>query len=535
MKKIYLSLILIVFFAGQSTAQTYADDVAQIVFDNCTSCHHTGGIAPFPLMTYAEVSSMASLIQPAVNNRVMPPWPPNSNYSQLAHDRSLTQAEITTINNWINAGTPQGNPANTPPTPTYNVGSVLGPGDMSVKMPDYISKATFSNDDYVCLSIPLTGLATSRTIQAIEVVPGNPEIVHHALIYIDPSGSYSTDTSSHSCGGPSGQNVPLIAGYAPGSIPAQFPNTTTLKMGIDVAPGSNIVLAMHYPAGSQGMLDSTRVNLHFYPQGTSGVRQVSANPVLYNYSFYIGANTVDSVENYFPSPTTPIPANYTLFSVFPHTHLLGQSFIVYAVNHFPPYDQIPLIHIPQWDFEWQGFYVFKYLQKIPAGYKLYGKAVYDNTTNNPFNPNSPPLGMGFGLNTTDEMFLVYFQYMPYQTGDELINVDSLLQLQVPTGSKAPLAVNDGGLFLTSFPNPTSGLTTIQYFSDELAEVSLGIYDVQGKLVKQLIAGEQMVGEQRTTWDGNDAAGNIVPPGVYISQLKVGDKMVTNKILRSSKP
>ena len=117
MKKIFFALFLIPFLNNHITAQSYADDVAQIVFDNCTSCHHTGGVAPFPLMTYSEVSSMASLIQPAVNNAIMPPWPPDNTYSQFSHERNLTSAEISTIDSWITAGTPEGNSANTPAAP----------------------------------------------------------------------------------------------------------------------------------------------------------------------------------------------------------------------------------------------------------------------------------------------------------------------------------------------------------------------------------------------------------------------------------
>lgn len=528
MKNINLIVAICFSFSCYTQAQTYADDVAQIIFDNCTSCHHSGGIGPFPLMTYSDVSSMTSMIQTEINNGNMPPWSPNEHYSDFAMSRSLTAAEITTINDWINNGSPQGNPANTPAAPVYNNNAVLGTPDLSLRIPTYISKATSGNDDYVCFSIP-TGLTQSQTIQALEVIPGNPEIVHHVLAYIDPNGTYGTDTTSHSCGGPTASNIPMIAGYAPGSMPSQFPNTGNLKMGIDIPAGSEIILAMHYPEGSQGMVDSTRINLHFYPQGTANVRQVSAQPLLNNLNFNINANTVDSVEALFP-PSFGLPTNYSLFSIFPHAHLLGQNFIVYAVNTFPPYDTIPLIHIPKWDFEWQGFYVFKYMQKIGVGYQLYGKCVYDNTTNNPYNPNNPPQNVSFGLNTTDEMFLVYFQYMSYQAGDENYNIDSLLAAQTPT-SFTPLAINETGLFLTSYPNPTEGITTLHFYADSDEKVSLEIYDIQGKLIRRLLQQNGLRGQQTIVWDGKNAAGASLPAGMYISQLKVGSKTTSNKIIR----
>lgn len=527
MTKAYFSLCFLVFWS-QLSAQTYADDVAQILFDNCTSCHHNGGIAPFSLMTYTDASTWASSIQTEVNNGNMPPWSPNNNYSKFAHERSLSSAEIATINNWVNAGAPQGNAANTPAPPIYDPNNwQLGTPDLSVRIPDYISKATFGNDDYVCFSIP-TNLVNSQTIQAIEVIPGNASIVHHVLAYIDANNTYGTDTTSHSCGGPT--SLPLIAGFAPGSSPAQFPNTANLKMGINLPANSHIIFAMHYPEGSQGQLDSTRINFHFYPQGTSGVRQVSADPIISDFSFTINANTVDSVESWFPSPNLPIPSNYSFFSVFPHAHLLGQSFIVYAVKNSAPYDTIPLIHIPKWDFDWQGFYVFKYLQKIPLGYKLYGKAIYDNTTNNPYNPNNPPQNISYGLNTTDEMFLVYFQYMDYQAGDELINIDSLLQLQNVTAAP-PIAVNEQGLFLTSYPNPSKDVTILQYYTQNPSVVNLEIYDLQGRLIRQLQTKKYNKGEQLVAWDGRNDSKQRVPSGIYIGQLKVGEKTITHKIVR----
>jgi hypothetical protein len=533
LKKIMLSFLVLNFIinnTNQTQAQNYADDVAQIIFDNCTSCHHNGGIAPFSLMTYTDASNYATSIQTEINNGNMPPWSPDDTYSQFTEHRSLSSAEISTINNWINSGTPQGNPANTPVTPVYNPNNwQLGTPDMSIRIPDYISKATFGDDDYVCFSIP-TNWLTNETIQAVEVIPGNSSIVHHAFVYLDEQNTYGTDTTSHSCVGPI--NLPLIAGYAPGSPPAQFPNTANLKLGIDFPANSHIIFAMHYPEGSQGILDSTRINFHFYPQGTAtNVREIFANPLLDNYTFTLQSNTIDSVEGWYPDANTPLADDLTLFGIFPHAHLLGKSFIVYAKNDFPPYDQIPLIHIPKWDFEWQGFYTFKYLQKIPAGYKLYGKAFYDNTTNNPSNPNNPPQDVFFGLNTTDEMFLIYFQYMDYVTGDELINVDSLLQLQTSTGT-SPIAVNEGGLFLTSSPNPSNDLTVLHYYIKNTSETTLGVYDLQGKLVKQLISGKTTKGEHYVSWNGTNDVGAKVPAGIYISQLQVDGKIVTNKIIRN---
>ena len=259
MKKLILLSFL---FSGLSaTAQTWSDNVAQIFYNKCTKCHHSGGIAPTSLMTYSEVSPMASAIAMAVGADNMPPWPPDNNYQQYAHDRSLTSTEKTTILNWITNGSPEGTAANTPPPPVYTTNTVLGNGDLVVQMPTYMSKATF-NDDYACFSVP-TGLLQNRTIKAVEIVPGNREIVHHALIYIDPAGTEVTDSIGGNCASPSNSTTKLLAGYTPGATPMVLPSTSPLKLGIDMAAGSNVYFAMHYPVGSYGMFDSTKVILHF--------------------------------------------------------------------------------------------------------------------------------------------------------------------------------------------------------------------------------------------------------------------------------
>ncbi|NDB34042.1 MAG: hypothetical protein EB023_01555, partial [Flavobacteriia bacterium] len=133
----YLYIILFFFICSFLKAQTCSNDVAQIFYNKCTSCHHTGGIAPFPLTTYQETSPMAAAIYGAISPGAahqMPPWPPDNNYQQYLHDRALTPAEKTTLFNWLNNGFPEGNAAQTPPPPVYNVGSVLGNGDLMVKM-----------------------------------------------------------------------------------------------------------------------------------------------------------------------------------------------------------------------------------------------------------------------------------------------------------------------------------------------------------------------------------------------------------------
>lgn len=523
MKKLLFIIFTLLSLGVQ--AQTWSEDVAQIVFDKCTKCHHTGGIAPFPLMTYSESSPMAAAIYNAVAQDVMPPWPPDNNYQQYVHDRALSATEKSTIMAWALNGAPEGNSANTPPAPVYTSATILGNGDLTVQIPTYMSKATASNDDYACFSVP-AGLLQNRTIKSVEIVPGNREIVHHALIYIDPNGVEITDSIGGDCASPSNSNTKLITAYTPGSSPMTLPAVSPLKLGIDIVAGSNVYFAMHYPAGSYGQFDSTKVIFHFYPLGTTGVRQVVAEPIIQNWSFSLPANQVTNVSAQYPGGSGGIPANISVLSVFPHMHLLGESIKAYALK--PNGDTIKYANIPQWDFHWQDFYFFKNIQFTPAGSTFKGEGVYDNTTSNPNNPNDPPQMVTAGLNTSDEMFLVYFHYMLYQTGDENYDMEELISASL----EEQISQDDSPISV--YPNPFDASTNISYPGVKSGDVvSIYIYDYQGKLIKKLMQATTVSNDGLlVTWDGTSDTNAQVRNGVYFVSINVNGQNTTKQLIKN---
>lgn len=512
-------------FTLVASAQTWSDDVAQIVYDKCSKCHHTGGVGPFPLTTYTETSPMASLIYDAVNTDVMPPWPPDNNYQTYVHDRTLTPAEKTTLLDWILAGTPEGNAANTPPPPVFNTGSVLGNGDLEVQIPTYMSKALSGADDYVCFALP-SNLPSDRVIKAVEIVPGNREIVHHALIFLDPSGASVTDTVGGDCGSPSSPNASLIMGYTPGSSPMVLPSVAPLKLGMTMQANSQVVFAMHFPAGSYGEYDSTKVIFHFYPPGETGVREVTTAPILQKWGFSLPPDQFTSLSTQYPS-SGGVPINVSILSVFPHMHLIGQNMRVYGIQ--PNNDTLKLINVPHWDFEWQDFYFFKNIQKLQAGAYLKADALYNNTSGNIHNPNNPPQTVYAGLNTTDEMFLVYFHYMNYLPGDENYDMEALLD----QSATSILEKSTGTTWLETYPNPFSESVTI--YSDKLSPgdvVSVSVYDLNGTLVKRLLSSTIASDSHlQLEWDGTNESGAPVEKGLYHISVNRNGELSHKKVLR----
>ena len=412
MKKLLIILLYLPFILfGQNP--NYSEDIAPIIYNKCLQCHHSGGISPLPLETYANAVSNAGMIQHVTSNGEMPPWPPDTLFQNYAYENTLTLDEIAKITDWITNGAPLGDTSLLPPMPTFSNSSQLGTPDLELQIPTYSSTATSNSDDYVCFSIP-TGLSQSRKIRAIEVIPGNLQTVHHVLVSIDLFPNNSIVTTPN-CMGPTGD---MIYGYAPGSVALTYPTTTSNSFGVELPANSSISLSMHYPEGSFGQIDSTKVRFYFYPQSTV-IREITTefviNEGLFGAPFILPPNQITQITGSY-GPTTQ---DYSFMSVFPHMHLLGKDLDCIAVT--PTNDTINLIKINNWDFEWQGFYFYKTFVKIPAGSMIYAKGNYDNTVS-ATNPN--PVTVQSGLNTEDEMFIFIFQFLPYQLGDENISIEN---------------------------------------------------------------------------------------------------------------
>jgi len=466
---------------------TWSDDIAPILYANCTACHHEGGLAPFSLMTYANAEAQKFSILNDVSLGIMPPWPPDVNYRHFKDERNLSSNEITKISAWVSGGAPQGNVANAPTPPVYTNGSELGTFDKSLQIPTY-TVPTINYDMYRCFTVP-TGLTQDEFITAIEVIPGNPAIVHHVLIYEDTTGASVTLDNNDAgpgytnFGGPGFNNAALVGGWVPGTVPNVYP----AGMGVKLHKNSRLVLQIHYPAGSSGQVDSTHINLRL---SNGNLRQIMIQPPLnhagtmVNGPLTIPAETVKTFEEEYTLPTNIPYAGISVLNVAPHAHLICTKWVVFATT--PTGDTIPFIKINDWDFHWQGFYTLQNLVKLVPGTKLHGFATYDNTSNNPHNPNQPSQAVHVGEATTDEMMLVYFSYLIYQPGDENIVIDSST-LETPTAinevDPASTIVTTPQLYDAS-PNPAANQTNISYFLPAASNATLKVYDLNGRLIDE---------------------------------------------------
>lgn len=521
MKKILL-LIPSLFFAFASNAQLVYKDVAPVFYNRCASCHHTNGGAPFSLTGYSETVSNAAAISAALTDGIMPPWTPDTSYSRFLHERIITLQEKNDVLAWINNGTPAGDTTEAPPVPVFNQYALGGTPDLELSIPSFASNAGAS-DSYVCFSLP-SGLTQDRILRAYEIVPGNVSIVHHVIVNVDTVGNTINDLSGGCYSAPGDFS---IGGYAPGSAPTVFPGQAPLKMGIRIKAGSKIVLQMHYPAGSAGMIDSTKIRMYFYPVGAGGIRPVYVSTPLQNWNLYIPANQIKTFTAVYPSSGT-LTYPISIFAAFPHSHKLATSLINYA---YTSTDTIPLIRMNNWNFEWQGYYTYRNLVKVPNGYKLYSKHIFDNTTNNINNPNSPPQAVYAGTSTTDEMLFDSFQWMVYQAGDEQIDLAALLQNDPLLSSVTKTAKAPASLFKTyAFPNPFSQNVRIGYIIEKDCDVEVNVFTSQGTLIKSFTNKSQTAGIHELDWDGKTGAGNSLPGGSYYYVVKAGGKQSGGKLI-----
>jgi hypothetical protein len=434
----------------------------------------------------------------------------------------ITAAEKSAIIDWIANGTPAGDTSLAPAPPVFSHYQLQGTPDLELSIPSFTSNAGAS-DSYNCFSLP-TGLIEDRIVRAYEIVAGNSSIVHHVVAVIDTLGTSVSDLSGSCYSPPS--DIKLGA-YAPGSEPTIFPSTGPLKMGITLKAGSNIILNIHYEAGTAGLTDNTKIRLYFYPQGTANVRKVHIDKFLHNCSMNVPPEFIRTYYDWFPntgSLLTPI----SIFAAFPHSHKIATQIKNCATNGT---DTIPLIKINDWDFNWQGFYTYENLVKIPAGYYLYGSHTFDNTSSNPNNPHYPPIEVNCGYNSDDEMFVDVFQWLDYLPGDELINIDSLINSDpLITGISNSNSSASNTLFASAYPNPFQNTVNISYSLNVPGNTRIDIYDMLGTLIQSIERTKENAGIQNITWEGKDREGKSLAAGTYFYSIHSGTDQGSGKLM-----
>lgn len=369
---------------AESARLTYTKDVAPILNDHCVSCHRPGQIAPMSLMTYDEVRPWVKSIEKNVAAKKMPPWHATEHVGEFINDRSLPQEQVDTILAWIRQGAPRGNPKDMPPSPKFPKGEwKLGEPDFVVTLPK-VEVPADGPDQFHNLPGKLR-LPEDRWVKAVEILPGNPKVVHHVIVYqvkgfnVDPSGGW-------------------VGAWAAGTPPMVFPEGT----GRMIQKGANVIGDMHYHPCGTPETDVTRIGLHFAKN--EDIQKELVNLWIFNQGFKIPAG----------DPNHEVRASYTFLQdafitgFIPHMHYRGKDFSYTA--HYPDGRDQLLLQVENYDFNWQTNYMLKDRIPIPKGTVIECVAHYDNSADNPANPD-PTKDITFGDESYDEMMIGFVDYV----------------------------------------------------------------------------------------------------------------------------
>ncbi|MBK9482835.1 MAG: hypothetical protein IPO02_12830 [Bacteroidetes bacterium] len=433
----FYTFLLLMACTDDAKQPTYAKDIAPIIYKYCTPCHRPTQPGHYNFTNYQQVASNAEKILYVVRNNQMPPWPADADYTHFVNEQVLSRDEKKLLETWVSLKCPMGDSSKIPPLPTFGNGSMLGEPDKRIAVKPIALEGNF-RDRFLLIKVPYE-LANDTLIRAVEFVPGNTRVVHHVngdMVRFDFDkkqnvfdGEWVSDMKLDSTIQMAYKKIGVlhddesyptliksIVNYLPGVIAQQYPD----GIGGWKANKKNAFLLadLHYGPSEINTWDSSYINIFFaknipyrplkeFQMGTLGVSKIEPALII----------PPDKITSYTSKYT--IDKDISILTVNPHMHLLGKSFKAYALT--PQQDTIRLIHIPRWDFNWQFFYTFKKMLKIPAGSTIVVEGVFDNTSNNPFNPHHPPREVrdnNGSMRTTDEMFQFIVTYLPYETGDE---------------------------------------------------------------------------------------------------------------------
>jgi Tfp pilus assembly protein PilF/mono/diheme cytochrome c family protein len=399
--------------AGHQRVQllTFSRDIAPIVFGRCASCHRPGQAAPFTLLTYDDVRRRARQIVEVTRRRYMPPWKPVAGYGgPFLEERRLTDEEIQTIARWVEQGTPEGNPADLPPHRDRTEEWHLGPPDLVVTMAEAYSlgadgPSVFRN---FVIRIPIT---ETKYVAGLEYSPGNARVVHHANLRVDRSPASRELDGTDPLPGYEGRLSPGAQypdGYFLGWTPGQLPRLAPKGMAWRLEPGSDLVVQVHMqPSGRPETLQS-RVGLYF----------TDDPPVRTPMMLRLGRHNIDippGMSRYVTSDQYRLPVDVEVHVVQPHAHYRAREIKGFAL--LPDGRRQWLIYIDDWDFNWQDVYRYAKPLVLPKGTIIGMEFTYDNSEENPRNPDRPPRRVLLGEDSTDEMGNLWLQVLTQSPTD----------------------------------------------------------------------------------------------------------------------
>jgi Flp pilus assembly protein TadD len=397
--------------AGSSHSVTWSSEIAPILYKNCTTCHHPGGSGPFSLLTYEDAKRRAPQIASATQSRFMPPWLPEPGHNDFEDDRHLSDQDIATIARWVKEGMPSGDLAKAMPPPQYNTTWANGTPDLILTVERPFLLQASGSDVFREFVLPYP-LKQTHYIRAMEIRPGNPQIVHHSDIFIDPTASFRHAHPTQWQDGVPGMELDQVDTGSSFDPPGHFlfwkPDTPLLVeaegMPWKLDPGNDLILSMHLKPGGKPAEISAQIGLYFTD------KPPAKNPMLVQLDNDAALNIPAGDANFVVEDSLRLPVDVELLGVYPHAHYIGRRLEAWAI--LPNQEKKWIILIPKWNIDRQAVYRYKKPIFLPKGSVVHMHYVYDNSAENEHNPHIPPVPVRAGNRSEDEMAHLWLQVLP---------------------------------------------------------------------------------------------------------------------------
>ena len=378
------------------------------MFRSCASCHRPGEAAPFSLLTYSDVKKHARQIAEVTASRAMPPWLPEPQPLKFADEMRLSDAEIKLIRSWVDQGEVEGNAANLSAPPKFVEGWRLGKPDLVLTAAKPLVLPPQGTDTYWNFIFPVP-IQETRWVKAIEIRPGDKRYVHHANILVDRAGA-SRKREAEPGAGFGGMEIRIeshvfdpdshLLFWKPGTIPYVEPEGMALRLD----KGTDLILNTHLQPSGKSEVIQPSIGLYFTSHPATKL------PMLLQLENDVKLDIPAGDKNFLVTDDFTLPVDVDLLAIYPHAHYLGKD--IQALATLPDGTKETLIHIPQWNLNWQAVYRYEEPVRLPRGTTVSLRYTYDNSDENPLNPNHPPERVVGGNRSSDEMCHLWLQVLP---------------------------------------------------------------------------------------------------------------------------
>lgn len=403
--------------AAQAVAPpNFAEHIAPLVFAHCSSCHRPGQAAPFSLLSFADVRRRGKTIARVVAARDMPPWHPVAGHGSFAGESRLSDEEIASVLAWVEGGMPEGDPAATPPPPSFASGWQLREPDLVVAMPVAYEVPAGGPDIYRNFVVPL-GLAEDRWLTAIDVRPSARTVLHHIIFSFDTSGRARAldgrdgQPGFAGMGGEGGglNGTAAVGGWAVGGQARELP----MGLARRVPKGADLVLRSHFHPSGKVENEQTTLALYFAKEPpTRSMVGLQLPPA---FGVAAGLDVPAGEREFKIADSFVLPVDALGVEVGGHAHYICKDMHVWATS--PGGERSSVFWIDDWDFNWQNRYQYREPIEFAKGTRIDVAITYDNSAENPRNPHDPPRRVRWGLQSTDEMGSVTLLLVPRVEAD----------------------------------------------------------------------------------------------------------------------